>query len=229
MPEETGLIEKPSTENSQSEKTVVDLDKKSQKSKEITISKVKFFSILAILILIILIEIPIVYSFGSASGQNSSGQIQKTATTSAQTTEPGVQTVGLNKEVTVKSGITIKLEKASYNAAYLQSQNDSKTYYQNNASQSAYLNSDYFKNSQLDLRISFNNSTKNAVSYSPSSFRLKDSQNVQYVAIYNEGGKQVYGLNPNETTVLTLSFNVPTSEKNFQLIYDNAIIEFSIK
>lgn len=228
MPEESSLPEKPVAEISKNETNFVDLDKKPQKSKEITISKVKFFSILAVLVLIILIEIPVFYSLGASSGKSDSGQIQKTATSSAQTTEPGVQTAALNESVTVKSGITIKLEEASHNATYEQQKNDSKAYYQNNASQSAYLNSDYYKNSQLDLKISLNNSTKTAVSYSPSSFRLKDSQDVQYVANF-EGDKQVYGLNPDEKTRLTLSYVVPTSEKSFQLVYENAIIEFSLK
>ena len=35
--------------------------------------------------------------------------------------------------------------------------------------------------------------------------------------------------NPKPSPEATLSYIVPTSEKSFRLIYDNAIIEFSLK
>lgn len=224
MPEESNLPEKTKPEKPE----VVDLDKNSQKPKQLIFSKTKFIVISIALILLILAEIPVFYVLGSNSAKSSnSGQIEKTETKKTQN-EPDVKNVGIDEEVVVKSGVTLMLEEAKHNDSYEQQKNESKSYYENNASQSAYLNSDYFKNSQLDLKISLNNTTKEAISYSPSSFRLKDSQDVQYVASY-EGDKQIYGLNPDEKTRLTLSYIVPTSEKNFQLVYENAVIEFKVK
>ena len=229
MPEETNLSEKAVAGTTEDKTNVVDLDKNSQKPKEIKISKNKFVGFLIIFIVGALLEIPGFYYLGVQNEKNKSlGQIEKKETRKVETNEPGVETVEINEEVTVKSGITVKLEEAKYDAAYEKQKNESKTYYEKNASQSAYLDSDYFKNSQLNLKVSLENLTKKAVSYSPSSFRLKDSDDVQYVANY-EGDKQVYGLNPDEKTKITLLYNVPTSEKKFRLIYENAVIEFSIK
>ncbi len=229
MPEETNLSEKAVAGTTEDKTNVVDLDKNSQKPKEIKISKTKFVGFLIIFIVGALLEIPGFYYLGVQNEKNKSlGQIEKKETRKVETNEPGVETVEINEEVTVKSGITVKLEEAKYDAAYEKQKNESKTYYEKNASQSAYLDSDYFKNSQLNLKVSLENLTKKAVSYSPSSFRLKDSDDVQYVANY-EGDKQVYGLNPDEKTKITLLYNVPTSEKKFRLIYENAVIEFSIK
>lgn len=229
MPEESNLPEKPAAENSEKEANVVELDKTSQKPKEITISKVKFFSILFVLLLLMVLEIPLFYSLGDANGKNSnSGTVEKKEVKKDETKDPGVTTVGMNEEVTVNSGITIKLEEAKYDETYEKQKNESKEYYEKNSSQSAYLSSDYFKTSQLNLKIALNNKGKIAGSFSPSRFRLKDSDDVQYVANF-DADKQVFGLNPDEKTKITLFYNVPTTEKKFRLIYENAIIEFSLK
>ena len=226
MPEE---VNPPEQSKEESTTEVIDLDKKTQKPKLIAISRGKFIGFIALFLVVLLVVGYGSYSFGVQSEKNSkSGQIEKKETKKTETNEPGVETVDINEEVTVKSGITVKLEEAKYDAAYEKQKNESKEYYEKNSSQSAYLESDYFKNSQLNLKVSLENLTKKAVSYSPSSFRLKDSDDVQYVANY-EGDKQVYGLNPDEKTKISLSYNVPTSEKKFRLIYENAVIEFSIK
>lgn len=229
MPEESNLPEKTVAETTEDKTNVVDLDKNSQKPKEIKFSRGKFIGLTAVFFIVLLLVAFGSYYLGVEGEKNSkAGQIEKKETKKVETNEPGVETVEMNEEVTVKSGITIKLEEAKYDATYEKQKNESREYYEKNASQSAYLESDYFKNSQLNLKVSLENLTKKAVSYSPSSFRLKDSDDVQYVANY-EGDKQVYGLNPDEKTKITLFYNVPTSEKKFRLIYENAVIEFSVK
>lgn len=228
MPEETNL---PSSQEKQTQTSpeALDLDKNGPEKSTVTFSKRKFTtSLVGFLILLIVVSFGSYY-LGSSSAKNSdSGQIEKKDTKKVEKTEPGVETVELDEEVTVKSGITLKLEEAKYDETYEKQKNESKAYYEKNASQSAYLQSDYFKTSQLNLKVSLENKTKKAVSYSPSTFRLKDSEDVQYTANY-EGDKQVYGLNPDEKTRITLYYNVPTIEKNFRLIYENAVIDFSIK
>lgn len=211
----------------QSEKTIINLEKK---PKEIKISRTKFFIILVLALTLIILEIPSFYYLGvqNEKNKNNQAQLEKKEVKKTESREPDVKTVDLGEEVTVKSGITLTLEEAKYDQGYEKQKNESKSYYEKNASQSAYLDSDYFKNSQLNLKVSLNNETTKAVSYSPSSFRLKDSDDVQYVANY-EGDKQVYGLNPEEKTRINLNYIVPTSEKKFRLIYENAVFEFAVK
>lgn len=223
MPE---IEETAQTSQKQTEGTFVNLD---TSPKEIKIPRTKFFIILALVLTWIVLEIPSFYYLGSQNEKNkkTQAQLEKKEQTQEKK-EPGVKTVELNEEVTVKSGITLKLEEAKYDQSYEKQKDESKAYYEKNSSQSAYLDSDYFKNSQLNLKVSLSNLTNKAVSYSPSSFRLKDSDDVQYVANY-EGEKQVYGLNSEEKTRLNLSYIVPTSEKKFRLIYENAVIEFALK
>lgn len=205
----------------------LDFDDQSKQARVIKISRTNFIGVVLLLIVLFAAGLFLAYSFGQTNGKSSTTALEKKETP-VKKEEPGVQTVGINEEVTVNSGITIKLEEAMYDKAYEQQKNESKSYYEKNASQSAYLESDYFKNSNLIIKVLLDNQTKKAVSYSPSSFRLKDSKDVQYVASF-EGDKQVYGLNPDEKTRTSLSYIVPTTEKSFRLIYENAVIEFTLK
>lgn len=225
MPEKEEATQQVSTEVEKKPEDI-NLDKKPN---SITFSKKKFFVIIFAISVIILIGLFLAYILGGLNEKNKNNlaQLEKKEN-SQEKEEQGVKTAETNEDVTVKSGITLNLEEARYDQTYEKQKKESKIYYEKNASQSAYLDSDYFKNSQLNLKISLNNLTNKAVSYSPSSFRLKDSDDIQYVANY-EGEKQVYGLNPAEKTKLNLSYIVPTNEKMFRIIYENAVIEFTLK
>lgn len=226
MPEEqdSSLIENPKEEVT----LVVDLDKSTTHPKIVKIPQTKLIIAIFSGVLLFIAGLVFSYNVGQTNGKASNKAVLEKKQPVREKEEPGVVTVGLNEEVTVKSGITLKLEEAAYDKTYEKQKNDSKFFYENNASQSAYLDSDYFKNSNLIIKVALENKTTKAVSYSPSSFRLKDSDDVQYVASF-EGDKQVYGLNPEEKTRTSLSYIVPTSEKSFRIIYENAIIEFSLK
>lgn len=226
MPEEQN--NSPVENSEEATTSVVDLDKSAKQSKIVKIPQTKLIIAICATILLFIAGLVLAYNTGQTNGKSSNAAALEKKETPKEKEEPGVETVGINEEVTVKSGITLKLEEAKYDEAYEKQKNESKSFYEKNASQSAYLDSDYFKNSNLTLKVLLQNKTKKAVSYSPSSFRLKDSKDVQYVASF-EGEKQVYGLNPDEKTRTNLSYIVPTSEKSFRLIYENAIIEFTLR
>ena len=228
MPEEqnNSPIENPPSTGAKTQ--VLDSNEVPPQLKMVKISKTKLIVAILVVVLLFIAGLFLSYNLGQTNGKSSNSAALEKKETPAKKEEPGVQTVGINEEVTVNSGITLKLEEAKYDETYEKQKNESKSFYEKNASQSAYLDSDYFKNSNLIVKVLLNNQTKKAVSYSPSSFRLKDSKDVQYVASF-EGDKQVYGLNPDEKTRTSLSYIAPTSEKSFRLIYENAIIEFTLK
>jgi hypothetical protein len=58
--------------------------------------------------------------------------------------------------------------------------------------------------------------------------RLKDSDDNQYSTYYGTDQANIYTLNPGESTKISLSYYVPSDQKNFKLIYENAVISFHI-
>lgn len=209
-------------------KSVIDLDKTASKADSVSFKKSKAYTLGSLLLLVVLLALFTSYYLGSQNSKTA--PVIEKKSENKDTTQPNVKNVGLNEEVTVNSGVTITLDSAKYDKIYESQKQEQLNLYKNSASQSAYLQSDYFKQSNLILSVNLVNNTKKSVSYNPSSFRLKDSDDVQYVSSGNEGDKTfVSGLNPSEKTKLNLSYIVPSNQKSFKLIYENAIIEFSIK
>ena len=203
---------------------------KPQGTKSLNFKKTKFitYSLLALLVAVIsfIASYMIGYDNGAASNKPTL-EVKKDDTKKTEKIEDIIE-AGLGEEVKVKNGITIKLEQAEIDQSYEKQKQESKDYYEKNTTQSAYLETDYFKNSYLKLRVSLSNGNKVAIAYNLGSFRLKDSEDVQYV--YSTGeDKSLYNLNPNETTKIALSFYVPSGERSFKLIFDNAVISFKLK
>jgi len=218
MPEET------------TETKTVELEKP-QESKTFTFKKSKFFTYTIILVLIALAGVSAAYFVGYDAGKSGSEpSLQKTTKVESKNEEKieNLIEAELGDEVKVKNGITIKLEEAVIDQNYENQKEESKKYYENNATQSAYLESDYFKYSYLKVKVSLTNENKVTVTYNPGDFRLKDSEDVQYV--YSTGEeKTLYSLTPGETTKISLSYYIPSEEDSFKLIFDNALISFKLK
>lgn len=199
--------------------------------KMLTFSKTKFLVFTLLLVLLVLGALVGSYFLGKASVK------EEVVSKEEQNEEikeeiPDLIEADLGEEVTAKNGIAIKLEQAKHDAVFEKQKEESKSYYEKNSSQSAYLDSDYFKQSSLVLRISVTNTTDKVSPYSPSSFRLKDSKNNQYTSGFGFEGDTsqpaTSNLNPGETTKLTITYIVPTAEKNFTLIYENVVIDFTL-
>ncbi len=223
MPEETAQ-EMPAAPK------VVDLNKT---PKQVQITQKKLIVVAIALALLFLITMISAYYIGVQSGTELKVAKEKNgtvATKSAQKKQTNEQTATLGEKVSVESGITIQLTEAKIDEQYEQSKQEQKDYYLKTASHSAYLNSDYFHQSNLLLKITLTNNNKSIITYNPADFRLKDSQDNQYVTPYLGEGQKVnfYSLNPSETTKITTSYIIPDSEKSFKLIYENAVIRFSI-
>lgn len=217
MPEETAPVQ-----------STVDLN---PTSKKIEFSRGKIWLLVSGFLILLFIGSIGGYFAGQQSNKNEPIISQKDTTkeTDKENPDEDVKIVGIDEEVEVKNGITIKLEEAKIDTAYEQQKKDQKAFYQKNSSQSAYLDSEYFTSSNLILKIVLTNKGKLETSYNPQGFRLKDSKDNQYVTGLDEGEKTtIYGLNPSETTKLSLSYIIPENEKRFELIYENAIIEFSL-
>ena len=85
---------------------------------------------------------------------------------------------------------------------------------------------------QVNVQVTFANSEANALSYTPTDFMLKDSQELEYKAVLNASKEYkvltLGSLLPGATITGGVSFIVPKDEKNFKLIYENAEIEFTL-
>ncbi len=220
MPEETP-IESTETKTVEIEKSKVNKTLSFKKSKFIT------YTILAGMVALSGIIISYMVGYDSGSAANKPTVESSKEKTEKEEKEEGLIDAELGDEIKVKNGITIKLEEASIDQSYEKQKEEQKKYY-NQATQSAYLESDYFKYSYLKVRVSLNNTNKVTLSYNPGDFRLKDSDDVQYV--YSTGEeKTLYNLTPSETTKISLSYYVPSEEKNFKLIFDNAVVSFKLK
>ncbi len=202
---------------------------KPEENKSFTFKKTKFttYSLLAVVIAIVGIVVAYVVGYDSGASSNEPTlEVKKDDSKKTEKVEDVIE-AELGEEVKVKNGITIKLEEAVIDKNYENQKEEQKKLY-DSATQSAYLESDYFKYSYLKVRVSLNNGNKATVSYNPGDFRLKDSEDVQYV--YSSGEERsLYNLTPNETTKISLSYYVPSEEKSFKLIFDNAVISFKIK
>ena len=196
--------------------------------KDFRFKKTKFFtySVLSLVFALGLVVSSYFVGFDSGKSQNQP-VLTKTTKEQIKKTDNVVEAT-LGDRVKVKSGIEIKLEEAVIDQNYENQKAEQKKYYASYASQSAYLASDYFKQSYLKIKVSLTNTNPTTISYNPGDFRLKDSQDVQYVYSVGEN-KTLYNLTPNETTKISLSYYVPSDEKNFKLIFENAVISFVVK
>lgn len=200
----------------------------------VTFSRNKFFVSLVLGILFLMAAVSGSYFLGQDSVKDEVVAKKDSADEKNSKEEeiPDLITAKLGEEVKAKNGIALELEEAKHDATFEKQKEESKRYYEKNSSQSAYLDQEYFKQSSLALKISVKNTTDKVVYYSPSSFRLKDSRDNQYTSGYGyEGGSPQTNsstLNPDEITKLSVSYIVPTSEKEFRLIYENVVIEFGI-
>lgn len=209
---------------------VVNLNNPQQK--KIELSKTKFWLLIGGFVALLIAGIIGSYVLGQQTAKNNQPVVAKKETKTEDQTkkEADIKTIGMDEEVTVKSGITLVLTDAKIDQVYEQQKKEQKTFYEKYSSDSAYLKSDYFTSSNLIVKVSLTNGGKVATSYNPSSFRLKDSKDNQYsYGGVAEGEKTpIYSLNPGETTKLSLSFTIPETEKKFSLIYENAVIKFQI-
>lgn len=223
MPEETASVP--------SEPVKKDIEGK-QSPKTITFNRTKFIIAIVLIVVLAILEGIGIYFLGQDSVRENTVAKKESTETKAKEEIPDLITAELGEEAKAKNGIAIELEEAKHDQTYEKQKEESKKYYEKNSSQSAYLDSEYFKQSSLVLKISVKNTTDKVAYYSPSSFRLKDSKDNQYTSGYGyEGGAPTVNnssLNPSETTKINVSYIVPTSEKNFSLIYENVVIEFSI-
>lgn len=202
---------------------------KPQENKNLTFKKSKFFTytVLAVLTAGVCVVVAYLVGYDSGAASNKPAVESKKEVTKKVEKVENVIEADLGEEVKVKNGITIKLEEASIDQNYENQKEEQKKLY-DSATQSAYLESDYFKYSYLKVRVSLTNANKATVSYNPGDFRLKDSEDVQYV--YSTGeDRSLYNLTPSETTKISLSYYVPSEEKSFKLIFDNAVISFKLK
>ncbi len=199
--------------------------------KTLTFKKTKFIILLLISLLLAMAAIIGSYLLGQDSAKDEV-VVKKEEVKDKKEDIPDLVEAELGDEVKAKNGIAVKLEEAKHDAAFEKQKEDNRKYYEKNASQSAYLDQEYLKQSSLVLKISVKNTTDKVIYYSPSSFRLKDSKDNQYTSGYGyEGGtpqSSSFALNSNETTKLSVSYIVPTSEDDFKLIYENVVIEFSL-
>lgn len=226
MPEETAPVQ------SEPAKKEVNFDKT---PKTITFSKTKFIVFSVLGAIVVLAALTGSYFLGQDSTKEEVVAKKEASVEKEKKEEiPDLIEAKLGEEVKAKNGIAVELEEAKHDATYEKQKEEDKKYYEKNSSQSAYLDSEYFKQSSLVLKISVKNTTDKVAYYSPSSFRLKDSKDNQYTSGYGygyEGGPAqavTSTLNAGETTKLSVSYIVPTSEKDFTLAYENIVIEFSL-
>jgi hypothetical protein len=197
----------------------------SQAPKTFTFQKTKFVILSVAMLLLFLAALAGSYFLG----QDSVGKdvvVKKEDSNKEEKVEDLIE-AGLGEEVEAKNGIAIELQEAGHDQAYEKSKEETKKYYEKNASQSAYLDSEYLKQSSLVLKISVKNTSDKVAVYSPSS--SKDNQYTSGFGYEGDAPKvTTSNLNPSETTRLSVSYIVPTAEKNFKLIYENVVIEFSL-
>lgn len=226
MPEETAPISQDQTKTSTLSK---------EKTKTITFSRTKFIVFSVVAFLLLLGSLLGSYFLGQVSMRDSTvvkKDESKDKTAEKEAEIPDLITAKLGDEVKAKNGIAIELEEAKHDQGYEKQKEESRKYYEKNSSQSAYLDSEYFKQSNLILKIAVKNTTDKVAYYSPSSFRLKDSRDNQYTSGYGYEGSapsaNTSTLNISETTKLSVSYIVPSAEKEFTLIYENVVIEFNL-
>ncbi|HEY4694661.1 MAG TPA: DUF4352 domain-containing protein [Candidatus Nanoarchaeia archaeon] len=199
------------------------------KPKIIEIKKQTLYLTLGIGSLLIITALIGAYFLGKGSGQTADSQLEKKAKVATKPAEPaGIIKGEINEEIETLSGISITLEKAEIDGVYEKQKGEQRDYYEKNASQSAYLQDEYFNQSLLNVKIALKNKKDTAVTYSPASFRLKDSDDNQYTAGYEAEKPVLYSLNSGETTRITVAYIVPTKEKEFKLIYENAEVSFEL-
>ncbi|HSX58144.1 MAG TPA: DUF4352 domain-containing protein [Candidatus Saccharimonadales bacterium] len=224
--------QKPIESSTPTESTkTLDLDStKPEPPKTITFKKTKFFIFLSLGILLALAAIIGSYFLGQNSVKND--VVAKKDEAVAKKEEiPDVVEVNLGEEGTAKNGIAIKLEEAKIDQVYESQKEESKKVIQRTSTNSAYLDSEYYKTSNLLLKVSLRNTKDKALSYSQADFRLKDSEDNQYTtsgAYEGQSTPTLYTINPGETTKLNQAYIVPTSEKSFKLIYQNVVVDFSL-
>jgi len=194
----------------------------------IQIKKKMFIIVSVIVTLFVILALFGAYTLGKSSGEETT-QLEKEAKVSTSSAEPeGLKKAKMGEEVEALGGISVTLESAQIDQIYEEQKKEQRQYYENYATGSAYLQSDYFKQSLLNVKIVLKNKTDKILSYSPTSFRLKDSDNNQYTAGLDGDKPVIYTLNPKETTKITVSYTVPTDEATFKLIYENVEIRFSL-
>lgn len=201
-------------------KTVVDIKKN---PKTISLTKKKLI-IISGLILLILIGLLLLAYFLGKGLNNEPIKTEKKATQSAET---DIKKVDLGEEVTVKSGLTLTLEKATIDATYERQKEEQRKFLEKYASKSPELeDSEFLKTSKVNLKLAIRNKTSKTLSYDLAKFRLKDSGN----NVYNPNILEftAKALLAGELVRENVSFIVPSDEESFKLIYENAIIEFEI-
>ncbi len=226
MPEETAPV------SSETTKKEVNLDASPQpEPKTLTFKKTKFITFLILGLLLAFAAVVGSYYLGQSSVKEEV-LAKKDEVISKKEQIPDVVEVGLGEDVIAKNGISVELVEAKFDQAYENQKEEQKKFYEKTSSNSANLDSEYFKTSNLVLKISLTNTKDIALNYSPADFRLKDSNDNQYTSGYAYEGSStptIYSLNPSETTKLTQSYIVPTTEKSYTLIYQNVVINFTIK
>ena len=122
--------------------------------------------------------------------------------------------VAIGDEVELASGLTFVLERAWIDSAYSKSK--------------AALPAE----TQVNIEVTFTNDQSQAMSYTPSQFSLRDSENLEYKpasTATKEYKPLVLGsLLPGGSIKGGVSFVVPKEEKTFRLIYEDAEVIFSI-
>ena len=79
----------------------------------------------------------------------------------------------------------------------------------------------------IKVRVGFKSETNNVATYNPARFSLKDSKNSKYNTYFKDP-LGIYSVYPNEATEYDLEYLVPSEEINFNIIYENKEISFSI-
>ncbi len=203
---------------------VIDLDPKPQ---VVQIPKQKLMIIGVVAAIVFFLSLVGVYVLSKSSA---SGGLEKQAKVATKASTPAnVKRGVLGEEVETLTGIGVTLESAQIDQVYEEQKKDQRDYYQQYASSSAYLQSDYFNQSVLIVKVALKNKKDIATTYTPTNFRLKDSEDNQYTAGVDSEKPQIFNLNPKELSKISISFTVPTKEKEFKLIYENAQINFTIQ
>lgn len=117
-------------------------------------------------------------------------------------------------EIKLTSGLTLTLDKVWLDATYAKSK--------------AALPDKV----QVNIQVTFANKETNALSYTPTDFLLRDSQDLEYKVVLNASKEYkplaLGSLLPGATITGGVSFIVPKAEKSFRLVYEDAEVEFSL-
>jgi len=201
----------------------IDLNKKAS-SPNVVIPKKKLIWGSVALVVLILLAFVGSYFLGKAAN-NTKPELEKTTKVATKSATPANVVKGvMGEEVETSSGLSLTVESAAKDQAYEAQKDESRPYYATHSAEGV----GYLDQSLLNVKVALRNKKTNPLSFYTSSFRLKDSEDNQYTTGFESGAKVVYGLNPGETTKITVSFQVPSNETQYKLIYDNAEIHFSI-